>query len=50
MYQLVSVVASKHCARLRVSPAHPSAVAFLLWLFIPEAYLQELGITYYPSK
>ncbi|PNW89035.1 hypothetical protein CHLRE_01g055424v5 [Chlamydomonas reinhardtii] len=25
-------------------------LAFLLWLFIPEAYLQELGITYYPSK
>eukprot|EP00198_Chlamydomonas_reinhardtii_P010845 XP_001700182.1 predicted protein [Chlamydomonas reinhardtii] len=25
-------------------------LAFLLWLFIPEAYLQELGITYYPSN
>ncbi|KAG2424198.1 hypothetical protein HXX76_014731 [Chlamydomonas incerta] len=25
-------------------------LAFLLWLFTPEAYLQELGITYYPFK
>ncbi|KAG2430329.1 hypothetical protein HYH02_013806 [Chlamydomonas schloesseri] len=30
--------------------ARVAYLAFLVWLFTPEAYLQELGITYYPSK